>query len=93
MGIAGHYGHMPLVPTARGAQIREAYESSGLSRRGFATRSEVPDKSITNITSGGICSRPRAVRIARALNEVEGTTRWTAEMLFTEPADAETVPV
>lgn len=73
---------MPPVPKGRGAAIREAYESRGLTREQFAQVADIPAKTITNITSGGWCSRAVAARIAMALGD-----GWTDHHVFAEPED------
>lgn len=74
---------MPDVTTTTGADIRRAYEDAGLSRRAFAALADVPPKTLTNITSGGPCSRNAAARIAHALNEARAarglSAGWTPE--------------
>lgn len=74
---------MPDVTTTTGADIRRAYADAGLSRQAFAALADVPPKTLTNITSGGLCSRSTAARIAHALNKAR-TERglpagWTPE--------------
>ncbi|MBB3666385.1 MULTISPECIES: helix-turn-helix domain-containing protein [Prauserella salsuginis group] len=77
---------MPAVPTDTGADIRRAYEDAGLSRQAFAALADVPPKTITNVTSGGHCSRSTAARIAHALNQARarlGLVRdWTPDRVL-----------
>lgn len=86
MGFRGHAVGMPAVTADTGADIRRAYEDAGLSRQAFAALADVPPKTITNVTSGGRCSRSTAARIARALNEAYKrlgvTTEWTADVVL-----------
>lgn len=60
---------MPQIIDGVGPTIRSAYEARGLTRQQFAERVKLSPKTITNVTcpSGGVISRPAAVRIAEVL--------------------------
>jgi DNA-binding XRE family transcriptional regulator len=71
--LVGYFWFYLVMPEAHnGPAMKAAYESQGLTREQFAQRVGLSPQSITNIANGGVCSRPAAVRIARALG-------WTSE--------------
>lgn len=74
---------MPQIPMGRGAEIRKAYEDAGVTRTRFAQLAGVPAKAVTNATTDGrAVSRPMAMRIARALNNLSRSEKWTADRIF-----------